>query len=188
MSSTGAGRSRLGRRKPGSLIVGLAPPRTAATAPWPSSGGTSGAWLFAALHRAGCPLATSRHAVDGQRTSVREAQRGPLRPARQTANPAERDGLRAVLDRVLALLLTSRVIVVLGAFGWAATMSALSRAGVPVPRPRPKFGHGASVHLGELLVIGSFHPSQQNTFTGRLTEAMLDDVLAQACAHASSPS
>jgi uracil-DNA glycosylase len=80
-----------------------------------------------------------------------------------------------------------RVIVVLGGFGWQATFAALSRAGHVVPRPRPKFGHGVEVAVGSLVVIGSFHPSQQNTFTGRLTEPMLDEVFARAVACLDSP-
>jgi uracil-DNA glycosylase len=72
------------------------------------------------------------------------------------------------------------VAVALGAFAWQSLLAALQRLGLPVPRPRPRFGHGAEVRIGPLVVIGSFHPSQQNTFTGRLTAPMLDQVLGRA--------
>jgi uracil-DNA glycosylase len=72
------------------------------------------------------------------------------------------------------------VVVALGSFAWQAVFASLSRLGHAVPRPRPRFGHGAEAQVGELMVLGSFHPSQQNTFTGRLTEPMLDQVLAKA--------
>ncbi len=77
-----------------------------------------------------------------------------------------------------------RVVIALGGFAWTAALGALAECGWGIPRPRPTFGHGAEVHLeraGELLVLlGCYHPSQQNTFTGRLTEPMLDDVFARA--------
>ena len=78
-----------------------------------------------------------------------------------------------------------RAVVVLGAFGWQALLPVLARAGWTIPRPRPRFGHGAHVVLdgptrGPLHVFGSYHVSQQNTFTGRLTPAMLDVVLGRA--------
>ena len=83
--------------------------------------------------------------------------------------------------REIELVLPSlRVAVALGGFAWQSLLSALSRLGRPVPRPRPRFGHGAEVPLGSLTVLGSFHPSQQNTFTGRLTAPMLDQVLGRA--------
>jgi uracil-DNA glycosylase len=71
---------------------------------------------------------------------------------------------------------------VLGAFAWSAVLRVLAQAGQPVPRPRPRFGHLAEVEIGHRTLLGSFHPSQQNTFTGRLTPAMLDDVLVRAIA------
>ena len=83
--------------------------------------------------------------------------------------------------RELTLLLpTLRVVVALGGFGWDAALRSLAAAGVPVPRPRPRFGHGAEVELDGLTLLGCYHPSQQNTFTGRLTEPMLDAVLGRA--------
>jgi uracil-DNA glycosylase len=88
------------------------------------------------------------------------------------------------VDREVALLPHLRVILALGAFAWDAGLSLARRRGWEVPRPRPRFGHGAQVRLGTpggaVSMLGSFHVSQQNTFTGRLTEAMLDAVLARA--------
>ena len=80
-----------------------------------------------------------------------------------------------------------RVVVALGGFGWTGALDALAAAGYVVPRPRPKFGHGAAVELAgpggrSVTLLGCYHPSQQNTFTGRLTDAMLDDVLGRAAA------
>ena len=101
---------------------------------------------------------------------------------------AERDECRPYLDRELALLTDARVLVALGSFGWDAALRALAAGGREVPRPKPRFGHGAEAAIGELTLLGSYHPSQQNTFTGRLTEAMLDDVLERAKALAAQGS
>ena len=73
-----------------------------------------------------------------------------------------------------------RAIVCLGHFAWQAVWRELARSGRPVPRPRPAFGHGVEVKVGRLVIIGCYHPSQQNTFTGRLTEEMIDAVFGNA--------
>jgi uracil-DNA glycosylase len=73
-----------------------------------------------------------------------------------------------------------RVVVALGAYGWAAALTAYAAAGYAVPRPRPRFGHAAEVDLGGVVLLGCYHPSQHNTFTGRLTAEMLDDVFLRA--------
>ena len=73
-----------------------------------------------------------------------------------------------------------RVVVTLGGYGWEATLKALARAGHAVPTPRPRFGHAAEVDLADLTVLGCYHPSQHNTFTGRLTPDMLDAVFERA--------
>ena len=79
-----------------------------------------------------------------------------------------------------AILDTARVIVPLGQIGWDAVLRVLAGAGEPVPRPRPRFGHGAEGAIGERILIGSYHPGQQNTFTGKLTAAMFIALLGRA--------
>jgi uracil-DNA glycosylase family 4 len=89
------------------------------------------------------------------------------------------------LARELAALRDAQVIVALGAIAWDAALAHLARAGAPLPRPRPRFGHGAELRVaGAPLLLGCYHPSRQNTQTGRLTPAMLDAVLARAAAYA----
>jgi len=169
------------------LVVGLAPAahggnRTGRV----FTGDRSGDWLFAALHRAGLATQpTSTSAADGQRlVDARLVAAVRCAPPGNAPTPTERDTCEPWLDAELAALLpAARVVVVLGGFAWQAALRALGRCGLPVPRPRPRFGHGAEVELGEVLVLGCFHPSQQNTFTGRLTEPMLDDVLSRVLRH-----
>ncbi|MGI8697878.1 MAG: uracil-DNA glycosylase [Mycobacteriales bacterium] len=151
------------------------------------TGDRSGDWLFAALHRAGlAALPTSATADDGQRllgTRMLAAVR--CAPPANAPTPVERDTCRLWLEGELALLApTLRVVVALGGFAWTALWPALAALGLPVPRPRPAFGHRVEVALGATLLLGCYHPSQQNTFTGKLTEVMLDDVFARAVAYA----
>jgi uracil-DNA glycosylase family 4 len=94
----------------------------------------------------------------------------------------ERDACRPFLVREIALLRGLRVIVPLGAFGWDAALRSLEALGHDIPRPRPRFGHGAEAAVGPYRIVGTFHPSQQNTFTGKLTQEMLRAVLARAVA------
>jgi uracil-DNA glycosylase family 4 len=143
------------------------------------TGDRSGDWLFAALFRAGLAVQpTSVTADDGQRlvdTRMMAAVR--CAPPLNAPTPAERDTCRPWLARELELLApTLRVVVVLGGFGWQALWPVLGSLGYALPVPRPKFGHGVEVALDGLTMVGCFHPSQQNTFTGRLTAPMLDDV------------
>ncbi len=171
------------------LIVGLAPAahggnRTGRI----FTGDRSGDWLFAALHRAGlAALPTSTHAGDGQRLlGVRVVAAVRCAPPANKPTTEERDTCRPWLAREISLLDTTlRVVVVLGAFGWQALLPVLADAGYAIPRPSPRFGHGASVELEDgsgktLRLLGCYHPSQQNTFTGKLTESMIDDVLGLA--------
>ncbi|MGN6472742.1 MAG: uracil-DNA glycosylase [Mycobacteriales bacterium] len=169
-------------------IVGLAPAahggnRTGRV----FTGDRSGDWLFAALHRAGfARLPTSVSADDGQELlDARMLAAVRCAPPANVPTPSERDVCRPWLERELALLQpTLRVVVALGGFAWSVVWPALSRLGYTQPRPRPKFGHLVEVATAEgLLVLASFHPSQQNTFTGRLTEPMLDAVFASAASH-----
>jgi uracil-DNA glycosylase family 4 len=133
------------------------------------------------------------HAADGlELVNTRMVAAVRCAPPQNKPTTEERDTCAPWVDRELALLAGSlRVVVALGSFGWAAALRALAGAGWTVPRPRPRFGHGASAVAhrpeGDVLLLGSYHPSQQNTFTGKLTEAMLDDVLARAAAAATMP-
>jgi uracil-DNA glycosylase family 4 len=169
------------------LLVGLAPAahggnRTGRI----FTGDRSGDFLFEALFRAGLsnqPRSASRD--DGLRLTgayVAAVNRCP--PPGNRPTPKERDACLPFLAREITLLERLRVIVPLGAFAWDGALRALEAMGVPVPRPRPGFGHGAEADLGACTLIGCFHPSQQNTFTGRLTSSMIDDVLRRAAARA----
>ncbi|MGH3854262.1 MAG: uracil-DNA glycosylase [Pseudonocardiaceae bacterium] len=147
------------------------------------TGDRSGDVLYAGLHAVGLadrPLAT--HRGDGL-TLNRTRITAPVRcaPPANKPTPTERDACRPWLIRELRLLRpTLRAVVVLGGFGWQALLPALSAAGWTVPRPRPRFGHGTEIALDGLHLLGCYHVSQQNTFTGRLTPAMLLDVLRRA--------
>jgi len=153
------------------------------------TGDRSGDFLFAALHRVGLAnQATSTRTGDGLRLCgayVTAAVR--CAPPANRPTPEERDRCAPFLHRELALLANARVIIALGAFGWAAALHAVEASGAPIPRPLPRFGHGAEVGVGPYTLLGTFHPSQQNTFTGRLTADMLDAVLARAVARAGAP-
>jgi uracil-DNA glycosylase family 4 len=149
------------------------------------TGDRSGDWLYAALHRAGLAAKPfSRHAGDGQRLiATRICAAAHCAPPQNKLLPAERDACRPWLERELELLApTLRAIVVLGGVAWGATFPAAVAAGLPRPAGNPRFGHGVEVPLGHHgpVVLGCYHPSQQNTFTGRLTEPMLDAVFARA--------
>ena len=148
------------------------------------TGDRSGDWLFAALHRAGlADRPTSTSAYDG--LSLRDVRITlPVRCAPPANRPTTQE--RAACSPWLAaewafLQPTVRAVVVLGGYGWAALWPTLRAAGEDVPAPLPKFGHGVVVTLPSgLSVLGCFHVSQQNTFTGRLTEPMLDGVFERA--------
>jgi uracil-DNA glycosylase family 4 len=172
------------------LVLGLAPAAHGANRTGRVfTGDRSGDWLFAALHRAGYANQPESVALDdGLRLSdcyVSAAVR--CAPPANKPTPGERDNCLPYAVRELELLQRVRVVVALGAFGWDAALRIRVAAGEPRARPRPKFGHGAE-HRGETFtLLGCFHPSQQNTFTGKLTEPMLDAVLARARELASTP-
>jgi uracil-DNA glycosylase family 4 len=146
------------------------------------TGDRSGDWLFAALWRAGLAnQPTSRARDDGLRLTgcwVTAALR--CAPPANKPTPVERDTCLPYFVRELELLSSARVIVCLGAFAWDAGLRAMAIGGAPRPRPRPRFGHGAQASVGDRVLLGCFHVSQQNTFTGKLTESMLDDVFTRA--------
>jgi uracil-DNA glycosylase family 4 len=165
------------------LVVGLAPAahggnRTGRI----FTGDRSGDWLFAALHRAGyANQARSEHRGDGLRLQgawIGAANRCP--PPANRPTPEERDNCLPYLVRELELLDRVRVIVALGAFAWDGALRALRELGQPTPRPKPRFAHGAESAVGPYTLLGCFHPSQQNTFTGRLTEGMMERVFERA--------
>ncbi len=160
------------------IVVGLAPAAHGANRTGRVfTGDRSGDVLFAALHRAGlASQATSTSADDGLRLSgCRVTAAVRCAPPQNRPTPRERARCRPYLARELALCPGARVVLALGAVGWDAALRTLE-----APRPWPRFGHGAEAHVGERRLLGSYHPSQQNVFTGRLTPAMMDDVLARA--------
>ncbi|MEX2572468.1 MAG: uracil-DNA glycosylase [Gemmatimonadota bacterium] len=165
------------------LIVGLAPAAHGANRTGRMfTGDRSGDWLYAAMYRAGfASQAKSERVGDG--LELRDVfVTAPVKcaPPDNRPLPDERDRCRGFLDDELRALPNVRVILCLGGFAWDQALRLLRRTGADVPRPKPSFGHGARVHIPAITLIGSYHPSQQNTFTGRLTEGMLDDVFTSA--------
>ncbi|HSK50415.1 MAG TPA: uracil-DNA glycosylase [Solirubrobacterales bacterium] len=164
-------------------IVGLAPAAHGANRTGRVfTGDRSGEWLYAALHRAGyANRAESEWRGDPLRLTdayVTAVVRCPP-PANKPASD-ERDNCLPYLERELQLLERCETIVALGAFGWDGVLRAARALGVDVPRPKPRFGHGAEADLGRWRLLGCYHPSQQNTFTGTLTVPMIDAVFARA--------
>ncbi|MCF2540038.1 uracil-DNA glycosylase [Streptomyces sp. FB2] len=166
------------------LIVGLAPAAHGGNRTGRMfTGDRSGDVLYQALYDVGLASQPTSVAADDslELYGVRVTAPVHCAPPANRPTPGERETCRAWLVRELGLLKpTMRALVVLGAFGWQATLPALRDAGWTVPRPRPAFAHGARVVLDGLDVFGCFHVSQRNTFTGRLTPAMLRDVLRTA--------
>lgn len=166
------------------LLVGLAPAahggnRTGRV----FTGDASGDFLWAALHRAGlADRPVSRRADDGLTladTYIAAAVR--CAPPANKPTIEERDACAPYLVRELALLTGVRVVLALGAFGWDAALRTIGALGhVPASGMRPRFGHGAEAAVGPYALLGSYHPSQQNTFTGRLTPPMFDSVVGRA--------
>ena len=151
------------------------------------TGDRSGDWLYAAMHRVGLAnQATSVSIDDGLRlTDTRIFAAVRCAPPANKPTPAERDTCAPWMARELTLLPDLQVVVVLGQFGWNALWPVLAGMSYLIPRPRPRFGHGVQFAIEHpdrppLQVLGCYHVSQQNTFTGVLTEAMLDAVLRRA--------
>jgi uracil-DNA glycosylase family 4 len=164
-------------------LIGLAPAAHGANRTGRMfTGDRSGDWLYAALYRAGLANQPGSVAADDglrlQGAWITAAVR--CAPPKNKPTVAERNRCLPFLVRELELLPRVRVLVCLGAFGWAATMRALALAAHTLPSPRPSFGHRAEASVGPYSVLGCYHPSQQNTFTGKLTKPMLDQVLARA--------
>jgi uracil-DNA glycosylase family 4 len=172
------------------LVYGLAPAAHGANRTGRMfTGDRSGDFLYAALHRAGLAnQAESSARGDGlQLDGVRISAAVRCAPPANKPTPAERDACRHWSLEELQLLERVDVVLCLGAFAWDAALAllaALPGRGGPTPRPRPRFGHGAECRVGSFSLLGCFHPSQQNTFTGRLTPEMIDAILARALAMA----
>jgi len=173
-----------GSARPRIVIVGLAPAahggnRTGRV----FTGDRSGDFLFAALYRAG--LADQPECVDAADglalNDTRVAAAVRCAPPGNAPTPAERATCAPWLDAEWRLVGSDvRVIIALGAFAWRAALQMIRYAGGTVPTPAPQFGHGATAVVGDVTLIGCYHPSQQNTFTGKLTPQMLDDIFQQA--------
>jgi uracil-DNA glycosylase len=146
------------------------------------TGDASGDFLFAALHRAGfANQAISVSRDDGLvLTDAYVSAAARCAPPDNKPTPAEFARCRPFLVREIAALPRLQVVLALGAHGWRAAIEALVANGAARPKPLPIFGHGAEARLGRFLLLGSYHVSQQNTFTGRLTPAMFDAVLHRA--------
>jgi uracil-DNA glycosylase len=166
------------------MVLGLAPAAHGANRTGRMfTGDRSGDFLYAAMHRAGfASQPTSLHRADGLELHdawVTSAVK--CAPPDNKPLPPERDACACFIRRELALLPGVRAIVCLGGFAYEAAVRLLREAGYTLPHPLPKFGHGVRVPVegGPTLVL-SYHPSQQNTFTGRLTPQMLDDIFTSA--------
>ncbi|MCL1592852.1 MAG: uracil-DNA glycosylase [Actinomycetia bacterium] len=164
-------------------VIGLAPAAHGANRTGRMfTGDRSGDWLYRAMFRAGLAnQAASVSADDGLELNGAWVT-APVRcaPPENKPTPEERSNCAAWFDAELALLPNVTVFVVLGQIGYHALWSHLHRTGEDLPKPRPKFGHGREVTLGDRSIVMSYHVSQQNTFTGRLTEEMLDAVFTSA--------
>ena len=165
------------------LVVGLAPAAHGGNRTGRMfTGDRSGDWLYASMYRTGLAnQPTSVHRDDGLELSdVWIAAPVRCAPPANKPTTVERDTCFPYLVRELGLLPNVRVLVALGGFAWDAGLRAAAAVGEPVPRPKPRFGHGAETQLGRYTMVASYHVSQQNTFTGRLTEQMLDSVFLRA--------
>jgi uracil-DNA glycosylase family 4 len=180
-----------GDDEPAVLVVGLAPAANGGNRTGRIfTGDRSGDWLFASLHRVGlASQETSVHAGDGQRLlGARMVATVRCAPPDNKPTIVERDTCAPWLVEELGLVVGSvRAVVCLGSYGWDAALRTFRALEYDVPRPKPRFGHGAEAVLTapdgrEVVLLGSYHPSQQNTFTGKLTEPMLDAVLGRAAA------
>ncbi len=179
-----------GVAEPQVLVVGLAPAAHGANRTGRMfTGDRSGDWLFASMHRVGMANQPTSVSADDGLALVGTRVVAAVRCAPPDNKPTTDEKARCAtwLDAELRIVAPSvRVVVALGSIGWDAALAAFRRAAWDVPRPKPRFGHGAEAVVGaphgDVLLLGSYHPSQQNTFTGKLTEPMLDAVLGRAAA------
>lgn len=167
------------------VLVGLAPAAHGANRTGRMfTGDRSGDWLYRALHRAGLATQPTSTAIDDGLGLINVWVTSAVRcaPPDNKPLPIERDNCSRWLEAELDALEHAVVYVCLGGFGYQVMWRQLAGTGVSMPRPRPKFGHALEVVLDGITLLCSYHPSQQNTFTGRLTEDMLDSVMKRAVA------
>lgn len=165
------------------LILGLAPAANGANRTGRIfTGDESGNFLWPALHAAGlADRPTSVRAGDGLRATDAWATAAvKCAPPGNKPLPSERGNCAPYLAGELAVLSSARVVLALGAFAWDAALATFAALGHAVPRPKPRFGHAAEARIGPWTLLGSYHVSQQNTYTGRLTRPMLDVVIRRA--------
>ena len=165
------------------MIVGLAPAahggnRTGRI----FTGDRSGDFLYASLHRVGLAnQPTSTHRDDGLRLNgVYVSAVNRCAPPSNKPTPQEREACLPFLEREIEALEDLLVIVALGSYAWGGVLRALAADGHPISSPQPRFGHGAEAVVGPFTIVGCFHPSQRNTFTGTLTEPMMDAIFERA--------
>ena len=179
-----------GDEKPSLLILGLAPGAHGANRTGRIfTGDSSGDWLYRALHKVGvAKIETSTSINDGQKLKgVRISCAVRCAPPDNKPSTEEKETCSQFLDQEIDLLSSNlKSILALGSIAWSSTVGSLKENGFEVPKPTPKFGHGSSFIAKkgkkEIKVVGSYHPSQQNTFTGKLTEKMLVNSISKALA------
>ena len=165
------------------VIVGLAPAAHGANRTGRIfTGDRSGDWLFASLHRTGYSnQPESVHAGDGLKlTDAFITAVNRCAPPANKPTPRERDNCLPYMERELELLTNAKVLVALGSYGWDGALRAAQALEVEIPRPKPRFGHGAETQVGPWTLLGCCHVSQQKTFTGKLTEPMTDAIFNRA--------
>ncbi len=165
------------------VIVGLAPAANGGNRTGRVfTGDQSGDWLFASLHRTGfANQPTSTSVDDGlELRDIWVTAAVKCAPPGNKPLTSERDNCLPWFERELELLTEATLFVALGGFAWDAAIRSIRALGGDIPRPKPRFGHGAVTRVGRWSMLGCFHPSQLNTFTGRLTEPMTDAIFARA--------
>jgi len=179
-----------GSSSPTVLVLGLAPAANGGNRTGRIfTGDRSGDWLFASLYRVGLAVTeTSLHAGDGQGLiDARMVATVRCAPPGNKPTVEERETCAPWLRREVELVAPSvKAVVCLGSYAWDAALRTFKQLGYDVPRPKPRFAHGAETLVAGKVLLGCYHPSQQNTFTGKLTEPMLDEVLGRAATLASA--